>query len=205
MWTDTLSLQGELKTPLLLERTPPKTQSVNLSLPLARRDSRSPWERLQLTGIILSSSQMWKLKWFQGSVTRWSERGQHCVTLFRWHFLRKQDKEWEEAKEEKMEEKLSPLEKNRIHFVEYQVKMTITQVFELLWLVMSGSMTFSPEKQQATHKHWRSSRWKRHFLRLRSQVWWICTLPSFTPAERGFREWVSRWFGWVPLGHFFRT
>ena len=106
MWNDTLSLQGELKPPFLLERTPPKTQSVNFLLPLARRDSRSPWERLQLTGVILSSSQMWKLKWFQGSVTRWSERGQHCVTLFRWHFLRKQDKEWEEAKEEEREEKL---------------------------------------------------------------------------------------------------
>ena len=66
------------------------------------------------------------------------------MTLFRSHFLRKQDKEWKEDKEEEKEEKLSSFEKSSIHFVEDHVKTTLTEIFKL----MTGSMTFSPEKEK---------------------------------------------------------
>lgn len=54
------------------------------------------------------------------------------MTLFRRHFLRKQDKEWEEAKEEEMEEKLSSFEKNSIHLVELTGKDDNYRIFGII-------------------------------------------------------------------------
>lgn len=47
-----------------------------------------------------------------------------------------------------MEEKLCSVEKNSIRFVEQQGKITIIELFELL--LMTGSVTFSPEIQPPT-------------------------------------------------------